>query len=319
MNKLKDMNWNHLYAFNEVAKVQSLKMASRVMGIAPSTLSEQLKKLEEDLGLLLFQRSSKGLFLTRDGEKLFERSKEMFEVGSKLMDSLSENVIGGYSVTVGIEETVCYDVATEFVSQYWDLFTPFGTVNTSRQMEHSLLIENIQNGVIDWGVTLRAPLNKSVSFEKVGDFELTFMCAEELYDKFIDQKDILRNIPLAHSTWDEHLHKKIQQYLKDSDCYPREIINSDHIDYIKKLCLRGRCVMYFAKNPLQEYRGFKTFQLELPLKVDLFACWKKTNQNMLSIKKLQELICSKLTHVPERYEDLELQIEVSDVSDELLK
>jgi LysR family transcriptional regulator, transcriptional activator of nhaA len=319
MKKLKDMNWNHLYAFNEVAKVESLKLASQIMGIAPSTLSEQLKKLEEDLGLQLFQRSSKGLFLTRDGEKLFERSKEMFEVGSKLMDALSETVIGGYSVTVGIEETVCYDIATEFVSQYWDLFTPFGTVNTSRQMEHGLLVENIQHGVVDWGVTLRAPIHKSIDYEKVGDFELTFMCAEELYEKFIDPKDIIRNIPLAHSTWDDHLHHRIQNYLKDLDSTPREMMNSDHIDYIKKLCLRGRCVMYLAQNPLQEYPGLRKFQLERPLKVDLFACWKKSNQNMLSIKKLQELICSKLTHLPHRYKDLELQIEVSDVSDELLK
>lgn len=319
MKTLKDINWNHLYCFYEVARAQSLKTAATVIGVASSTISEQLKKLEQGLGMKLFVRSSKGLFLTKDGERLFGHAREMFEAGSKLLDNISHSDVGGYPVTVGIEETISYDVATEFVSQYWDLFTPFGTVNTSRQMEHSLLVENIINGHIDWGISLREPGRKNIDFEKIGSFELTFMCAQELYAKFIDEKDILRNIPLAQSTWDANLNKAIENYLKRQEVHPKEYISSDHFDYVKKLCRRGRCVMYLAENPLQDYEGLKKFQVGEPMRINLFAMWKKNNENMLSIKKLKELIRSKLTHVPERYQDLDLQIEVSEVSDELLK
>lgn len=319
MKRLKDINWNHLYAFFEVAKAQSLKAAAEHIGVASSTLSEQLKRLEEDLNLKLFVRSSKGLYLTRDGERLFGHAREMFETGSRLLDNISQSDIGGYPVTVGIEETISYDIATEFVSQYWDLFTPFGTVNTSRQMEHSVLVENLLNGQIDWGVTLRGPGRKNIECSQIGSFELRFMCAEELYSKFIDPKDILRNIPLARSTWDLNLNKTIDQYLKRFEIHPKEFITSDHVDYIKKLCQRGRCVMYLAENPLDPYKGLKTFQVGEPMIINLYALWKKSNENMLSIKKLKELIGSKLTHLPERYKDLDLQIEVSEVSDELLR
>lgn len=319
MKRLKDINWNHLYCFYEVARAQSLKTAATVIGVASSTLSEQLKKLEQVLSMKLFVRSSKGLFLTKDGERLYEHAREMFEVGSKLLDNVSHSDIGGYPVTVGIEETISYDVATEFVSQYWDLFTAFGTVNTSRQLEHGLLVENLLNGQLDWGISLRESGRKNIAYEKIGSFELTFMCAQELYEKFIDPKDILRNIPLAQSTWDSNLNKAIENYLKRLEVHPKEHISSDHFDYVKKLCRRGRCVIYVAENPMEQYPGLKSFQVGKPMQINLFALWKKNNENMLSIKKLKELIRSKLTHVPKSYTDLDLQIEVSEVSDELLR
>src|SRR5690606_36293714 len=152
--------------------------------VASSTISEQLKQLEHELGMKLFVRSSKGLFLTKDGERLFVHAREMFEAGSKLLDNVSHSDVGGYPVTVGIEETISYDVATEFVSQYWDMFTSFGTVNTSRQMEHSQLVENLLSGQVDWAISLKEPARKYISFEKIGAFELSFVCAADLYQKF---------------------------------------------------------------------------------------------------------------------------------------
>lgn len=319
MKRLKDINWNHLYCFYEVAKAQSLKSAAVVIGVASSTISEQLKKLEQSLGLKLFIRSSKGLFLTKDGERLYEHAREMFEAGSKLLDNVSQSDVGGYPVTVGIEETISFDVATEFVSQYWDVFTPFGTVNTSRQMEHDSLVENLLSGQLDWGISLKNSARKNIESEKIGSFQLTFLCASELYSKFIEPKDIIRNIPLAQSSWDVGLNKAIENYLKKQDVYPKETIASDHFSYVKKLCARGRCIIYVAENPLDDYEGLRKFQVAEPLQIELFALWKKTNENMLSIKKLRELIKSKLSHVPNRYTDLDLQIEVSEVSDELLR
>lgn len=319
MTRLKDINWNHLYCFYEVGKRQSLKDASHALGLASSTLSEQLKKLEAKIGRNLFIRSSKGLTLTKDGEIIFEHVREIFEAGSKLLDKISTNEIGGYPVNVGIEETLSNDVATEFTSQYWDLFAPFGTVNTHREFEHDTLIENLNNGFIDWGISIKEPRRKNLNYAKIGDFKIVFCCSTELYNSFIDAKDILRNIPMARSSWDHGITKTLTHYLKEHDVMPKEFINSDHYDYINKLCQRGRCVFYTAENPLDDYGGFKTFQVGSPISVNLYAIWKKNNENMISIKKLRELIQFKLSHLPSRYDDHTLQIEMSDVSDELLK
>jgi DNA-binding transcriptional LysR family regulator len=318
MKRLKDINWNHLYAFHEVAKVQSLKKGAKGIGLASSTLSEQLKKFEENLEVKLFIRSSKGLSLTQEGSKLFERSKIIFEEGNRLLEQFSDEIVGGYPVTIGIEETVTSDLSTEFSSQYWDLYTKYGTVNTVRQVGHEALVDSLVRGNIDWGISTRPPKRKSIEHAEIGSFDIVFCCSNELYDKFKDKKDILINIPFSESSWDKNLNKSIYKHLRKFGIVPKEKISSDHRGFVEKLCVRGRCVMFMPYNPLADYDGLKTFVLDEPIRISLYAIWKKGDESMISISTLKKLIESKITNLPVRYEDVDYQIEVSDVSKDKL-
>jgi DNA-binding transcriptional LysR family regulator len=319
MKNLKDINWNHLHCFYELAKVQSLKRTAEKLGVAPSTLSAQLKMLEEKFNQRLFKRSSKGLFLTNIGAALFEKTKRMFEEGSRILEQFSEDFVGGYPVTVGIVETISHDLAAEFTSQYWDLYTKYGTVNTLRQDGHQALVDNLRLGNIDWGISLKEPKKKDISFAEIGSFEVVFCCSEDLYDKFKNAEDILVNIPFFESTWDKVLNKAILKHLRENGVSPKEKIYSDHLDFVRKLCIRGRCVMYLPRNPLEDYKGLKTFHLNTPLKVSLYALWRKKDEGLIAISRLRELVQTKLSAVPKRYEDIDLQIEVSDISSEALE
>ena len=77
--------------------------------------------------------------------------------------------------------------------------------------------------------------------------------------------------------------------------------------------------MYIPLNPLESYDGLKTFKLDEPIKISLYAIWKKSEESLISIKLLEKLIESKISNVPFRYEDVDLQIEVSDVSEDKLR
>lgn len=319
MKNLKDINWNHLYAFYEVAKVQSLKVGAKNLNIASSTLSEQIKKIEIKFETTFFVRSSKGLTLTADGAKLFERTKIIFEEGYKLLEHFGDDIVGGYRVTIGIEETISTDLSTEFASQYWDSYAQYGSVNTVREASHEALLDNIIKNNIDWGISVRPPGRKSLKYAEIGSFEIVFCCSQELYEKFIDKKDILINIPFVESSWDINLNKIVYKHLRKKGIVPKEKVSSDHISFAKKLCDRGRCVMYMPYNPLESYEGLKTFQVDEPIRVSLYAIWKKNNQSLISIKLLERLIQSKISSVPLRYEDVDLQIEASDIPEDKLR
>jgi LysR family transcriptional activator of nhaA len=319
LRSLKDINWNHLYSFYEVAKAQSLKKGAKAIGVAPSTLSAQIKSLEEKFEKKLFIREAKGLSLSPEGKSLFDKSKIIFEEGSRLLEHYSDDVVGGYPVSIGIEETICEDLASEFASQYWDLYTNYGGVNTLRQSDHDTLIINLAQDNVDWGISLRKPKRKSIEFAEIGSFEIVFCCAKELYEKFKEPKDILINIPFVENNRDKVLNKAVYKHLRNNGILPKEVIVSDHASFVQKLCDRGRCVIFLPVNPLEDYKGLKTFQLEEPLRLSLYALWKKENEGLISIIKLKELIQSKLSHLPKRYEDVDLQIEASEISEDLLK
>jgi len=319
LEQLKEINWNQLYYFYEVARSSSLKEAASKLKMAPSTLSEHLKKLETKFQKKFFIRSSKGLELNSEGFKLLDQVKPIFETGSKLLDHYSSDEIGGYPVNVGIEDTISTELACSFTSQFWDLYAQFGTVNTSRQDVHELLIDNLLKGNIDWGISVREPKRKSLNYSEIGSFEVLFACSEELYGKFKDKKDLLINIPFAATNRDKRLNKAVAGYLREKASIPRETIYSDHPQFLRDLCERGRCVMFMPENPLDNYEGIKTFKFSDPLRIKIYAIWKKSDEQLISIQKLQELIKSKISQLPKRYEDVDLQIEASDIPDDLLK
>lgn len=68
-----------LRTFNRVSELASFTQAGESLGLPRSTVSEQIRLLEELLGTRLFQRTTRKVQATPDGQALYERSKDMLE------------------------------------------------------------------------------------------------------------------------------------------------------------------------------------------------------------------------------------------------
>lgn len=64
------MDFKELEYFSTIVKCGNLTHAARQLYVSQPTLSKFLQKLEEDLGLVLFQRGSRRLKLTYAGQRL---------------------------------------------------------------------------------------------------------------------------------------------------------------------------------------------------------------------------------------------------------
>jgi LysR family transcriptional regulator for bpeEF and oprC len=64
-------------AFAETAKHGGFAAAARELGVAPSTLAKSVARLETDLGVKLFHRTTRQVQLTPDGERLFQRCQRV--------------------------------------------------------------------------------------------------------------------------------------------------------------------------------------------------------------------------------------------------
>ncbi|MEP2532995.1 LysR family transcriptional regulator [Shimia sp.] len=70
-------DWNHIRAFLATAEEGSLSAAARKLGLTQPTLGRQVAALEEDLGLLLFERVGRTLALTSAGAELLDHVRSM--------------------------------------------------------------------------------------------------------------------------------------------------------------------------------------------------------------------------------------------------
>lgn len=85
------MDWDKLRTFYSVAKVKTLTGAAASLSLSQSAVSRQISSLEENLGLQLFNRHSRGLTLTAQGEILYRSVHDVFIKLSLTQKLLQEN------------------------------------------------------------------------------------------------------------------------------------------------------------------------------------------------------------------------------------
>jgi len=75
-----------LAAFETSARHSSFKKAASELGVTPGAVSHQIKSLEEDLGLALFERHYRGVEITKEGQQLFSVLQHSFSDISKALN-----------------------------------------------------------------------------------------------------------------------------------------------------------------------------------------------------------------------------------------
>jgi len=317
MKRLKDVNWNQVYYFYEVAKRLSMKQASHHLQVSPPTVSEQIKRLEESLGFPLFKREARQLELAPEGQRLYEYARDMFDAGHRFLDAVTSDAIGGYTVRVGLQETLLLS-ATDFVSDYWDRYAPYGLVSTRRNVFPDQIIERLLRDELDWAVVLTPPTTSRIGCREIGSFEAAFCCSPQIFQRFLREEDIVRYMPLARGSWDVTLNAAVDQHLHRHGVYPGEIVENDHRDICIALAQRGRCVTTLTTDTIRRapWRAEMTaFRIGEPIEIKLYAVWNEANRKMLPIRKLLELI-----EAPEGdiADDPLAQLRVSDIPGEAL-
>jgi LysR family transcriptional regulator, transcriptional activator of nhaA len=83
---MESLNYHHLYYFSVIAREGGLAAAARKLHLTHSTLSAQLRALEEHFGAKLFERRGKRLVLTPFGADAASYAEDIFRLGRELND-----------------------------------------------------------------------------------------------------------------------------------------------------------------------------------------------------------------------------------------
>ncbi|HHY73392.1 MAG TPA: LysR family transcriptional regulator [Bacillus bacterium] len=89
------MEWHQINYFQTVAKTQHITRAAEQLSISQPALSRSIAKLEDELGVKLFDRKGRNIYLNRYGKmflKRVEQSIEQIEIGrQEIMDEVHPN------------------------------------------------------------------------------------------------------------------------------------------------------------------------------------------------------------------------------------
>ena len=119
------MDFDVLKSFIAVAEEKSFSLAAKHLFISQQSLSKQIAKLEEELGVQLFLRS-RPLGLTTDGKLFLQTAKDILQLRQEYEDGSSRGMGGHQVLHIGIEHTVARAVLPHvlpgFLEEYPDTF-----------------------------------------------------------------------------------------------------------------------------------------------------------------------------------------------------
>lgn len=111
----KIINYNALFYGHKIMETGSIKVASEQLGMAQSTLSEQLKQLEDSLGKKLFLRGKKGLTITPEGQALQKYTHLIFKTAERIKHQFSVKTPEKIAIDVGILPSILNSRTSRFL------------------------------------------------------------------------------------------------------------------------------------------------------------------------------------------------------------
>ncbi|KAF1046744.1 LysR substrate-binding domain-containing protein [Xylophilus sp.] len=161
----------HLRYFVEVARQQHVTRAAEALHVTQSTLSHQLRQLEDLLGTALFDRVGRGVQLTEAGETFLSfATRALLEVegGATALQELGSLARG--RLRLGVIHTYNATLLPPVVARF---AAAFPGVHLAIEDLPGLTIENgVANGELDLGIAFAGPVRDDVVSEPLFSEEL---------------------------------------------------------------------------------------------------------------------------------------------------
>ena len=129
------MELRNLITFIHVAELGSFTKAAEQLGYSQSTISFQIKQLEDELGCLLFERINHTITLTERGRELVSYAHRVRALTEDFKDSLTKEEEYKGHIHIVTPDSVCEDMLyahyIDFHNQYPEISIKFTTADTS--------------------------------------------------------------------------------------------------------------------------------------------------------------------------------------------
>ena len=129
------MELRNLITFIHVAELGSFTKAAEQLDYSQSTISFQIKQLEDELGCLLFERINHTITLTERGRELVEYAHKVRTLTDEFKDNLEEEKRCSGHIHIVTPDSVCDDMINnryiDFHNKYPDISIKFTNADTA--------------------------------------------------------------------------------------------------------------------------------------------------------------------------------------------
>jgi DNA-binding transcriptional LysR family regulator len=234
------MELRQLKIFVTVAEEKSFTRAAQKMGYAQSNVSAQVRLLEEEFDIRLFERLGKKIDLTPEGEKLLYHAKRLLRNAAEVQEAMTCSTEPNGILNIGISESLCIFKLPALLKEYSRLYPQVQLV--IRQGTPLDFARWLRENIIDVAFSLDQVINDDDLVTKILCEEPMIIVGNNehpLISKgYIELKDIGQE-SFIYTERNCSYRSVIENYFADSNIKPGSSYEFDSIEAIKQFVLSG--------------------------------------------------------------------------------
>ena len=211
-----NVNLEYYKIFYHVATEQSITRAAKKLSISQPAVSQMVKLLEQELGIELFIRRSKGVALTRAGNLLYSYVRNGYETiltGEQQINKMINLEYG--EVRIGASDMTLQFYLLPYLEKFHQLYPEIKVTVTNASTPETIL--HLEQGRIDFGV-VTGPVKLDSKFDvyPVREIQDVFVAGERFSDKrgkILDYSE-LKMFPLICLERNTETRMFVDEYLK---------------------------------------------------------------------------------------------------------
>lgn len=237
---MKSVTFRQLRVFTEVAKHLSFSRAAESLHLTPPAVTMQVKELEGQIGLPLFERQGRQVQLTMVGEYFLVYAKRLL---STLKDA--ENTISRFKqvetgvLTIGIISTAGYflpQLLARFKAEHEGV-----DVRLDVTRDLTKLIDKLHSNEIDMAVMGRPPKEYALRSEPFATHPMVFICppGHPLLGVGHPPVDALVHYPIVARELGSEVRQVLDNYLREQRLAPRIAMDIPSNETVKAAVMAG--------------------------------------------------------------------------------
>lgn len=158
------MNLSHLYYFCKLAELQHYTKAAKELYITQPSLSGAIDSLEEELGITLFQKKGRNVFLTKYGKEFYSSVSAALHILDKGIAQAKEHA-GALSGTIDIGSipTIQSDFLPQVLLDFQEMKGPDVKFNIF-EAQTNKIVQHVRQGDWDVGFCSEVPETEDLYF-----------------------------------------------------------------------------------------------------------------------------------------------------------
>ncbi|MGA2030530.1 MAG: LysR family transcriptional regulator [Verrucomicrobiota bacterium] len=229
------MQIESLKVFCDLAETESFTKAAQINGVTQSAVSQQISALERTFKSLLIERSKKKFRLTREGQVLYDYSKQIIQTHESLHSKLQElkDIISGT-----IRVATIYSIGLHDLPPYIKKFMKsYPTVNIHVEYRRANQVyDDVLSNVVDLGLVAYPVKDAKLELIALRKEPLALICHPQ--HPFAKQKNVKLKM-LAGQKFigfepDTPTRKALDKILKEHGVEVKHVMEFDNIETVKR-------------------------------------------------------------------------------------